>query len=95
MVASGGAPFEMAPLSTRKPGHIVRADRAGFEHSEPALLARESSKYERVFFGVELRIEIVSGRDRNKAGRDSQAALGIKRNDHGGIIPPAVTRVKA
>ena len=79
---------------TAAPRYIVRAHWASFKHGEPVLLARKSPKHQRVFFRVEARIEIVSRRGGRKTSRDREAPLGIERNDHSGIIPPRLVRVK-
>jgi hypothetical protein len=41
--------------------YLVGTDVACFEHIEPVLSAREPTKDQRVFFCVEMRIEIISG----------------------------------
>ena len=40
--------------------HVVRADRALLHHREPVLAPAEATEHDRVFFGVEVRVEVVA-----------------------------------
>jgi hypothetical protein len=94
LICCAAASSHLAPagrrVATRR--HIVRTDRTGFKHGQPIPFARQPPKYERVFLGVEARVEIVSGRGGRKDDWNMvRRRLASRVTIQSGFIPPLVT----